>query len=182
MSGYGADYVKAIKEGRTQQQQNRDLREKIIMGGIQAGLTGARAAGEVSNHDDLMKKQADAKLMASTEQYKGRGPYTGPQGKPPAWLGQAGEGNHDELQAEAPADAPDWMHQPKTMQQRAEEALANGQQNDSADTAPLGGYFTPDGSQNSINQANALQNDMKTAEDGMRGGGMMGSLQRKGMY
>jgi hypothetical protein len=180
MSGYGADAVKAITEGRTQQQQSRDLREKIIMGLAQAGLTGA---GGIIKGDMSKRASADASLRASASQYApATAEYAGPTAMPPGWLGKAGEGNHDELQASPPADAPDWMHQPKSMQQRAEEALANGQQNDAANTAPLGGYYTPDGAQASRDQANALTNDMRTAEDGMRGGGMMGSLQRKGMY
>ena len=182
-SSYGADAVKAIQEGRTQSQVDRNLREKIMMGGIQAALMGARGMAGAKASDDLKKTQAQGDLRKSAEQYAPATAHHDVRSDgAPEWLGQAGEGNSDALQAQGPSDGPDWMRQPKSMQQRAEEALANGQQNDSANDAPLGGYYTTDGSQKAMQDSSALTNDMKTAEDGMRGGGMMGSLQRKGLY
>ena len=183
MTSYGAEAVKAIEEGRTQRQVDRNLKEKIVMGGIQAALMGARGVAGAKASGDLQAKQKDDSLRQSASLYA---PATAHHevstAAAPAWLGQAGEGNHDELTPDAPTEGPDWMHQPKSMQQRAEEALAAGGQNASANDSPLGGYYTSDGSQKAQQDSAALTNDMKTAEDGMRGGGMMNSLQRKGLY
>lgn len=185
MSGYGADAVKAITEGRTNEQQTRNLREKVLMGGIQAALTAAGAGASASHSFALQRKQANkawdinnagiqAREKLADEQSRAMGDGRAREaGKVPAWLGQGGP-----VDVVSGGNAP---HQPD-MISGAQTAMSNQQQNDAADNAPLGGYYTSDGSQAAQDQANALTNDMKTAEDGMRGGGMMGSLQRKGMY
>lgn len=185
MTGYGADAVKAISEGRTQEQQTRNLREKILMGGVQAALTAA-AGGASANHSfNLQRKQANRAWDVNNNSIKAREALADEQsramsdsrakeaGRVPEWLGQGGP-----VDVVSGGNTP---HQPD-MISGAQAAMSNQQQNDSADQAPLGGYYTSDGSQAAQDQANALTNDMKTAEDGMRGGGMMGSLQRKGMY
>ena len=185
-SSYGQQHVKAIQEGRTQSQVDRNLREKIVMGGIQAALMGARGIAGAKASGDLKRTQENKAWHTNNDSIQARE--------------KVAQGQHDTMEQDRAMQAgqvPDWMHdQPPgqadmisggsgaqpDMISSAHGALDSLKQNDSANDAPLGGYYTTDGSQKAMQDSSALTNDMKTAEDGMRGGGMMGSLQRKGLY
>ncbi len=165
-SGYGQELVKAIREGRTGQQQRRDFGRKLTMGVIQGGLTAASgiASGVHSNNENARRE-----LHQSSEQYAAP-EYRGRSGEAPEWLGQAGEGNIDVIQ-------------------RAEAADSRMGMNASRELAPIDGHYTPAARENENAQAGALVRDMGTAEMGMRqatginptGGGMMGEGE-SGMY
>lgn len=181
MTSYGADAVRAIEEGRTQRQVDRNLKEKILMGGIQAALMGARGVAGAKASRDHDNKVWDANNASIQAREK------------------VAQGQHDTMEQDRAMKAgtvPDWMHDQAPGEvdmvsgsggqqdsvSLAGEAMGNMRQNASANDSPLGGYYTSDGSQKAQQDSAALTNDMKTAEGGMRGGGMMGSLQRKGLY
>jgi hypothetical protein len=99
IGNYGAEYIKAIKEGRTQSQQDRNLREKIIMGAIQAHLAAGRG---IIGHVQQNEQQAQQKQEAMAEYAKSPIPNYHPMAaeatdaKLPAWL-HGGQGDRSEM-------------------------------------------------------------------------------------
>lgn len=177
-SVYGQEYVKAVREGRTERQRDRDFQRKLIQGVIAAGATGVQAGMANAATNRLKQKTADEHLRASSDKYKAAD-YTGPSGNAPDWLGAAGEGNADMLQR---GEGPLEQYEPDVVS-AADKASSNLSMNASRENAPIATWYTPEARQKEDNESSALANDFKTAEFGMRGGispmggsGMMGSL------
>lgn len=182
-SVYGQELVKAIREGRTERQRNRDFQRKLVQGGISLGFTGLQAGLGKMAADDAKAKAADQSLRDSAEKY-GAPDYTGPSGSPPEWLGKAGEGDADMLQRGEGVLA---QSEPDVISS-ADKASSNQDMNASRAGAPIAAWYTPEARQKEDNESNALVNDFKTAEFGMRrginpdGSGMMGSLPGRRRY
>lgn len=174
MSEYGAQAVKAIREGRTESQRRRDFARKLAVTMTQAGLMGAAVAakGAHSKEEAAKHKQkmGDNALMASTEKYRAPD-YTGPEGEVPDWVGARGsDGNRDALQPSEPSAAPDWAHQPKSLEERASEALA-GRPAPKPTVDPLIKAQQEEEAHRSLARRQTGINPM--------GGGMLGSLPRR---
>lgn len=178
-SVYGQELVKAIREGRTERQRNRDFGRKLVQGAISLGATGLQAGlGKMSADaakEESAKASADEALRSSAAKY-GATNYIGPSGSAPDWLGNAGEGNADLLQR---GEGPLAQSEPDVIS-AADKASSNLSMNASRENAPIATWYTPEARQKEDNESSALVNDFKTAEFGMRhgdgGGGMMGSL------
>jgi hypothetical protein len=99
IGGYGAEYIKTIKEGRTQGQLARNLREKILMGGVQAALTAGQGAASAMHSADLKDQQAQAdKAAYANSPIPNYHPMASAptDAKLPAWL-TGGSGDRTEL-------------------------------------------------------------------------------------
>ncbi len=176
-SAYGQELVKAIREGRTERQRDRDFNRKVVQGIIGAGATAVQAGMANVANDRAKRASADRALHDSSDKYMAAD-YTGRTGDAPDWLGKAGEGNSDMLQR---GEGPLEQYEPDVIS-AADKASSNQDMNASRETAPVATWYTPAAREREDNDSNAMANDFKTAEFGMRGinpaggGGMMGSL------
>ncbi len=152
-SSYGQNLNKAIREGRTEKQRQRDFKQKAIMAAIQAGLQGGRGMLGAYESKQLQAKQRDHRLLESSEVYAAP-EYEGRTGDPPAWLGAHGEGNTDALQRE-PQTEPDVIS-------GAKGALGRQGVNRAAQAVTIGGYHSPDGLEDSFNEASSDARDIQT--------------------
>jgi hypothetical protein len=165
--------VRNINAGTTRYQQKRAFGDRLMMGGIQAGLTGAQGLVSAYGSMDLqeqqkLKAQKEAKYNAdklqasqnkeirkSAEQYAA-GEYVPPGPGPGEDIHATGVGR----------PVPAWLE--------AENALNRQQLNSAAELSTIGGYNTPKGRQNDADQSDMLTRDIGTAQ------GIMGSLTRRG--
>jgi hypothetical protein len=96
---YGDALVKAIQEGRTRGQQNRNLGQKMVMAGAQAALQGGRAVYGKVTHD---QKVEEDRRKAMEDYIKTPAPNYKPMAseatdaKLPGWL-TGGQGDRTEL-------------------------------------------------------------------------------------
>ncbi len=163
---YAAQLIDDIRKGNTTYQKDRAFRDKMIQGGLQAGVTAAAGIGSGLNSIEVqrgqreraaaaadkesMRKQGevDAGIMRDSEQYRAPDYVAGPEenNRPvPAWL-------------------------------EAEKAQSRLDGNGAAANTSMGGYSTQEGRENHADLANAMANDIQTAQDGIKMGGMMKSL------
>jgi hypothetical protein len=170
-SPYWQQLAADIKKGDTPYQKRQAWRDRAIAVGAQAGLQGiaglASASHSYTNEMDQKRNEMKKAIMASAigdaqkqdqfnrtfrpETYAQPGQQTGDA---PSWLGQHGEGD---------------------VAAAAEAAKANATLNDAALNAPIGGVRTQQGQDNHSAQAGVLANDMATAQQGIRMGGMANS-------
>ncbi len=163
-SSYGQALIKATREGQTRGQKDRDFRNKAIMAAAQAGLMGIGGIISGAASSNLKDEQNQRDLYKSSQKYAAPD-YQGPEGAPPEWLGQHGEGNADAIQ------------RAHSMSEAA-QAVDRSDANDRAMGAPMGGYMTPDGLEKTHQLGSSMARDMNTAEDEIKKGGMMNSLPR----
>ncbi len=186
-SAYGQELVKAIREGRTERQRDREFSRKLVQGAIGASATGMQAIMANAANDRAKAATADQALRDSSDKYAAKD-YSGPEGGVPDWLGKAGEGNSDYLQR---GEGPLAQTEPDVIS-AADKASSNQSLNASREEAPVGGWYSEAAREKEDRESNALANDFKTAEFGMRGasqginptggGGMMGSLPGRRRY
>ena len=159
MSRHGAELVKAIREGRTEKQRNRNFNQKLAFAAIQGGLTGVGAGLSAASSNALQEKQKEDALRRSSDKYKSKD-YVGREGSPPDWLGIAGEGNADMLRR-TPSYEPDVIS-------AADRASGAMRSNASRESAPVGGRFSPGIRDSKYDEVDMLSRDINTAREGMR--------------
>lgn len=186
MSRHGAELVKAIREGRTERQRQRNLGQKIMFGAVQAALTGAGGvvSAGVSKQNELDAKREAAARAASAPlpDYVAK---PGGTGVAPSWLHEGGVagpvGDRTELAVDNDVTASlrkdPGPYEAGSMTDRASAALAAQSMNQSRELAPIATWYTPAAREKEDREAGAIANDMRTAEQGIRAGGrgMMGS-------
>ncbi len=172
-SPYMQQLIKDIKEGRTPGQQRRAFNDKVLMGGVQAGLMGMVGGGNALTsywHDqDIRKRTAEQKDAANM--------------KAASAAGGARMMTHDDPydaqgpELDAAKNLPSYMKQMDSSV-LAGNALADQKLNASAENVPMGGYTTPNGRATHQDDADRLARDIDTSNQMMQTGGMMNSLPR----
>jgi len=190
MSNWGQSLVKAIENEDTKRQRDRNFREKLIMGGIQAGLTGARgvadsayranqqadkdvAAGKVNPRSqvsqDAFKALSNDTSGNAQDNYTKSREFLKGTGKAYNQSGPQDYKSNDQITASRDTSLPSWLTATGEgdLARAAKLAKANRGLNDAASQATLGGYTTADGFMDRDQNSSALAQDQTTAMQGL---------------
>lgn len=182
--------INSIREGKTREQQNRDLREKVIFSGGQALAAGVggylqgresdRLQEENKNRSQMGKAiqsqtQERDRLLRAPDDYKSYD--DGSTG--PGWL-RTGKVEHgkdwfpgEPRQDQGPVDLSLPGDHDPFVQDAAKRAREQQGSNAEAAGASIGGYRTVQGLDDADQQSDVLAADMSTGKNLMKAGKMM---------
>lgn len=171
--------INSIREGKTREQQNRDLREKVIFSGGQALATGVGGYLQGRESDAIQEEHRNRTGMARAidSQTRERNRLLTPAA------------DYVPNTPDSPDD-PEWLMSGHLPPEQTDLSMATDQHrqdqdgNAAAAGATIGGYRTPSAMDDQDQESDTLAADMNTGKNlmrvggAMRAGGAAGGMQR----
>ncbi len=190
ISPWGAERIKAIREGRTEGQYQRNFNTNAIVtaakgaaqvgGGILSGIKSKQLQKQQAEKD-AARAQAGKDLELSQGQERADMERVNQGAARDKSLMRSSEqyASPDYTgRTSADSTVPSWLDDSMrrySMEDDAKDALSRQGANDAAHDAPVGGQYTKDGAATSYGNADSQARDMQTGTGLMKSGGLAGT-------